>query len=218
MCTDRGAVDHLQRCGVWIEFGQGIKQNVPNAQQRPPPKLAVDRVPHTELVRQVAPLPTSAGDPENPVQRQAVIAGWPPTPRAIAHDKRSKDRPLVVAHQQPCQTCLLSRGSFESRLSRSENPVCQQDLGTIIARIYANAQRRSNCLRKYALPIPRPHPRHRVAQRCASSRLMLLTVCHAATILTPGHLGSVELEILAADRVCWLTCRQPGTPRRHPAE
>ena len=72
---DDGRVDHLNLCRFCPACVQGLKHEHPKPGECPTPELSVNARPFAEFLRQITPLRTGSGNPENAVQYQPVI-GW----------------------------------------------------------------------------------------------------------------------------------------------
>jgi hypothetical protein len=70
---DHRAIDHLDGI-VAAAISESFQHQVPQAASRPAPELSVHGVPVAQLLGQVTPGRTRAGDPENPVQRAPMVA------------------------------------------------------------------------------------------------------------------------------------------------
>ncbi len=70
MGPDYGAVDHLDLLRYRLAFIERIEDQYPQPGQRPPPELAIDTRPFTELLWKVTPLGAGSGYPEYAVENQ----------------------------------------------------------------------------------------------------------------------------------------------------
>lgn len=70
---DDGAVDHLDRLADALDVVQHLEQEIPQTSQGPSAEMAIDRRPLTEEIRQVAPLGTGSGNPEDTVEDEPMI-------------------------------------------------------------------------------------------------------------------------------------------------
>lgn len=87
MGADHGAVDHLQGVRDKPALVQRIHDLFPEPHQGPTPELTVDTGPLAELLREVTPRRSRAGDPENPIQNKPMVRGLAPV--------RGSDRQLA---------------------------------------------------------------------------------------------------------------------------
>jgi hypothetical protein len=105
-----GAVDVVQ---IPVEFTaalglcqQGSKDPLPDALPIPTPETAVDRLPGAVALRQVLPGSTGPRQPEDGIDDQAVIQGWPTGARPLGRQQRLDQLLLRIgefttAHQDP---------------------------------------------------------------------------------------------------------------------
>jgi hypothetical protein len=100
MCADDGRIDHLQRSVGNSASSERFQDHVPHAAVGPPPKLAKDRVPVAEFLRQVAPWCAGSHQPKHRVQHQAMVPWWATT---TTDQERFEIRPLFVGHQSANQ-------------------------------------------------------------------------------------------------------------------
>ena len=118
MSADHGGIDHLNRLGRGAAIGECLQENVPEAFQAPSSKLLIDRIPIAKLFGQIAPGRPCARDPENTIERAAMLAGS----AGLFRHKWLEKSPFLVAHQSANQFCLPRRGSLESYSRVCENP------------------------------------------------------------------------------------------------
>jgi hypothetical protein len=79
MCTDDGRIDHLQRGVGNAASNERFQDHVPQAAVGPAPKLAKDRVPVAEFLRQVAPWCAGSHQPKHRVEHAAMVQRWATT-------------------------------------------------------------------------------------------------------------------------------------------
>ena len=99
MCPDDGAVDHLQRFGTSAHIGQRLQQHIPNAGCAPSSELSPDRIPIAEFFRQIALRCARARDPENRIERSAMVTGRPTALFTSSGQEGFEKRPFHVRHQ-----------------------------------------------------------------------------------------------------------------------
>ena len=104
---DDGRVDHLNLCRFCPACVQGLKHELPQPGECPTPELSVNARPFAEFLRQITPLRTGSGNPENAVQHQPVIGCRPTATPSYGSDELLKERPFGVFHQQTSQDSLL---------------------------------------------------------------------------------------------------------------
>ena len=124
---DYCAVDHLQAGVAAAAVVESFEQKLPQAGQCPAPKLTVNRRPFAKMFMQVAPRNAGAGNPENPIENEAVVPWATPAARPSFDHERFKPRPFLVAHQTPDQGSLPN-SHLESDAQPLGNPLCQHDL------------------------------------------------------------------------------------------
>ena len=124
-----GAVDHLNRVWNRLALVERGEDQLPQPRQGPAPELAVNRVPFTELFRQVTPRRPGARDPEDAIQNQPMILRGTTATAPDCSDECLEKHPLVVRHQVSRQDNLQSQSYLESDTGALGNPVCQQNLG-----------------------------------------------------------------------------------------
>ena len=95
---DHTAVDHLQTGVAAATVIERFEQQLPQAGQRPAPKLAVNRRPFAKILVQIAPGNACPRNPENPIQNKAMIPWTPPTARAALNHEWRKTGPFLVTH------------------------------------------------------------------------------------------------------------------------
>ena len=128
VCPDYCTVDHLQAGVAAPAVVEGFQHQFPQAGQRPPPKLTIDRRPFAKMLVQIAPRNARPRNPENPIEYKPVVPRAPATTGTALDYERLKARPFLVAHQTPYQNDLR-KSHVESELSLVGNPLCQRPLG-----------------------------------------------------------------------------------------
>ena len=92
---DDRAIDHLHGIAA-TAVGESFQHQVPQPADCPAAKLLMHGVPVAQLLGQVAPGCAGARDPENRIQRAAVVQ-WRAAVRLT--DKRLEKRPFHVAQK-----------------------------------------------------------------------------------------------------------------------
>ena len=124
---DYCAVDHLQTGVAPAAVIEGFEEQLPQARQRPAPKLAVNRRPFAEMFVQIAPGNACPRDPENPIKNKAMILRATTTARAALDHEWRKTSPFSVTHHTPDHGSLL-KSYLESDTTLFGNPLCQHFL------------------------------------------------------------------------------------------
>lgn len=124
MRTNDGRIDHLQRGVGHPASGERFQHHVPDAAVGPPPKLAKDRVPVAEFLRQVAPRRARSHHPKHGVEHAAMVPCRPP---AMMDQERFETRPLIIAHQsanqdRSPQRAALNQLAIPSSMGLSTRP------------------------------------------------------------------------------------------------
>ena len=127
---DYCAVDHLQTGVAPAAVIEGFEEQLPQARQRPAPKLAVNRRPFAKMFVQIAPGNACPRDPENPIKNKAMILRATTTARAALDHEWRKTSPFIVTHQTPDHGSLL-KSYLESDTTLFGNPLCQHFLGEV---------------------------------------------------------------------------------------
>lgn len=109
---DDGAVDHLNCLAYPFGIVDRLQQEIPDARQRPPTELPIDRRPLAEELRQIAPLHARPGDPEHTVEDKTMIARTTAAMGALGDDERLEERPFLVAHKASNQARLLPKATL----------------------------------------------------------------------------------------------------------
>ena len=135
MRTNDGRIDHLQRGVGHPASGERFQHHVPDAAVGPPPKLAKDRVPVAEFLRQVAPRRARSHHPKHGVEHAAMVPCRPP---AMMDQERFETRPLIIAHQsanqdRSPQRAALNQLAIPSSMGLSTRPNADNAL-TMIGR------------------------------------------------------------------------------------
>lgn len=117
MRPDNGAVDHLDALADPFGLVQGFQQKVPHSGKRPAPELPIDRRPLAEMFVQIPPLRPGAGDPENPIENEAVVLRPSPAMRAANRHERLETGPLLIRHQSPNQGRLVPKATLNQKLA-----------------------------------------------------------------------------------------------------
>jgi len=86
-------------CPDHAAVGKAFEHHIPNARLRPTAELPPERVPVTELGRQITPRRAGPVDPENALQDASVIAWRPAAPLTGRRQKRLENRPFLIRHQ-----------------------------------------------------------------------------------------------------------------------
>ena len=109
---DEGAVDHLD--GLADPFGivDRLQQEIPDARQRPPTELPIDRRPTAEVVEQIALLHADPSDPEHAVEDKTMIARTTAAMGALGDDERFEECPFLVAQKAPNHARLLPKATL----------------------------------------------------------------------------------------------------------
>ena len=118
-------VDHLHDRGRPALFVQGVEHQFEQAGFRPAAELLVDRVPHAEMLVEIAPRSPGRRDPEDAVENLPMILRRPPALAAPCDHKGLEKRPFLIRHQAANQD-RLPKNSLESRFALRVNPLCQQ--------------------------------------------------------------------------------------------
>jgi hypothetical protein len=129
VCPDYCTVDHLQAGVAAPAVVAGFQHQFPQAGQRPPPKLTIDRRPFAKMLVQIAPRNARPRNPENPIENKPVVPRATAASGAALDNERLKARPSLVAHQTPYQNDLR-KSHVESELGPVGNPLCQRLRGT----------------------------------------------------------------------------------------
>jgi hypothetical protein len=118
MRPDNGRVDHLHGLANALGLVQGFQKEFPQPTERPAPELSIDRRPFAEMFVQVPPLRPGAGDPENPVENEAVVLRRSPAMRAANCDEGLEAGPFRIAHQSQNQVRLLPKATLNQKLDQ----------------------------------------------------------------------------------------------------
>jgi len=110
MGADDGGVDD-EVFVVWT-FTQLIENTLPNAAPGPSSEPLEHAVPVAELSGQIAPGRPRAGNPQNAIDKTAVVFSVPPLIAFFTRTKRLYPRPLRVAQISPNQARLPSVASL----------------------------------------------------------------------------------------------------------
>ena len=121
-------VDHLYDHRRPTVFAQGVEHQFEEAGFRPAAELLVDRVPHAEMLVEIAPRSPGPRDPEDAVENLAVILRRPSAFDAPYNHDGFEKCPFLIRHQAANQD-RLPKNSLESRFALGVNPLCQQALG-----------------------------------------------------------------------------------------
>ncbi len=91
-----------------------LEHHVPQASRRPPPKLAVDRVPAAQLIRQIPPGRAGAGDPEDRIHHPARVRRRATPQRTASFTNRAKNAHSSSLKRLQITADLSLKISFES--------------------------------------------------------------------------------------------------------
>lgn len=117
--------------GRWparVALVESFEDDVPDPRKCPAPELPIDPGPFGKARVEVTPGSACAGDPEDRIEDRSMILRTPAAPRALAHQKRREDRPLLIRHQTTNHDRSPAKSSLESDRSRFGNPLCQHRL------------------------------------------------------------------------------------------
>lgn len=127
MRPDDGAVDHLQHIQLTATVRQSLQQDVPDTREAPAVELPPHRIPVAKRLRKIAPGCTGAANPEDTIQRPAVVVRWTSATRRRGCQEWFNDCPFLVRHQTSDHCRPPSReGGLESHRSASrESPAAK---------------------------------------------------------------------------------------------
>ena len=116
MRPDNGAVDHLDALLDALRLIEGLEKKLPQPCKRPAAELPVDRRPFAEMLVQITPLGTSAGEPEYAIQNKTMILRASSAARTALDHEGLKTGPFLIAHQTTDQGSFL-KSYLESELT-----------------------------------------------------------------------------------------------------
>ena len=97
MRTHDGAVEvDLLKIGL---FAQDFENVLPGVFVRPAREAHIDAIPRTKFVRQVAPWTACAGQPQNGLDKQAIVGATTTTVTCFALQQRLDSLPLIITQQ-----------------------------------------------------------------------------------------------------------------------
>ena len=118
MRPDNGAVDHLDALLDALRLIEGLEKKLPQPCKRPAAELPVDRRPFAEMLVQITPLGTSAGEPEYAIQNKTMILRASSAMRTTNRDEGLEAGPFLIRHQSSNQHRLLPKATLNQKLAR----------------------------------------------------------------------------------------------------
>jgi hypothetical protein len=109
MCAHNRRVHHLQCRLSDTAAGERLEDHIPDTAVGPASELPKDRIPVSELLRQIAPRRTGSHQPKHCVEYAAMIGRGATT---VMGQKRFETLPLFVGHQSANQGCSPQRAAL----------------------------------------------------------------------------------------------------------
>ena len=125
MRPDDGAVDHLQHVQFTATVRQSLQQDVPDTGEAPAAELPPHRIPVAKCLRKIAPGCTGAANPEDTIQRPAMVVRRTSATRRSGCQEWFNDCPFLVRHQTSdhCRPPSREAGLESHRSASGESAV-----------------------------------------------------------------------------------------------